>query len=58
MTRGFVRFVSSKLRLTAEVHLSGDDDIQNFNLGRFIVGYMVGNNVLRFPSRVTVKLNF
>ena len=32
----------------------GDNGIQNFHLGRYIVGYTVGNLVLR----VAVKLNF
>ena len=32
---------------TAEVHSNVDDHIQNFHLGRYIVGYTVGNLVLR-----------
>ena len=29
------------------VHLNGDNHIQNFHLGRYNVGHMVGNLVLR-----------
>ena len=36
----------------------GDNCIHNFYLGRYIVGYLFGNHVLRFRSRVVVKLNF
>ena len=43
---------------TAEVYLNGDNHIQNFHLGRYIVGYTFGNHVLRLRSRVAVKLNF
>ena len=35
-----------------------DNYIQHFHLGRYIVGYTVGNLVLRLRSRVAVKLNF
>ena len=31
---------------------------KKFHLGRYIVGYTFGNHVLRFRSRVAVKLNF
>ena len=46
------------------VNLNGDNCIQNFHLGRYIVGYTVGNLVLRrrvnlvLRRRVAVKLNF
>ena len=30
-----------------KVHLNGDNHIQNFHLGRYNVGHMVGNLVLR-----------
>ena len=40
------------------VHLNGDNHIQNFHLGRYIVGYMFGNHVLRLRLCITVKLNF
>ena len=36
----------------------GDNCIQNFHLGRYIVGYMFGNHGLRLCSRVVAKLNF
>ena len=36
----------------------GDNCIQNFHLGRYIVGYTVRNLVLRRRLRVAVKLNF
>ena len=36
----------------------GINHIQNFYLGRCIVGYTVANHVLRLRSRVNVKLNF
>ena len=36
----------------------GDNHIQNFHLGRYIVGYTLGNHVLRLHSRVAVKQNF
>ena len=35
--------------------LSFDNHIHNFYLGRYIVGYTVGNHILRPPSCVTVK---
>ena len=40
------------------VHQNGDNHIQNFHLGRYIVGYTFGNHVLRLRLRVAVKLNF
>ena len=43
---------------TAEMHYNGNNHIQNFHLGRIIVGYTFGNHVLRLPLRVAVKLNF
>ena len=36
----------------------GDNCIQNFHLGRYIVGYMVGNLVLRRRVSGTVKRDF
>ena len=36
----------------------GDNCIQNLHLGRYIVGYTVGNHVLRLHLRVAVKLDF
>ena len=43
---------------TAKVHYNEDNNIQNFDLGRYIAGYTFGNHVLRLRSRVAVKLNF
>ena len=40
------------------VHKNVDNHIQNFHLGRYIVGYTFGNHVLRLRLRVAVKLNF
>ena len=31
---------------TAEVHLNWDNHIQNFHMGRYIIGYTVGKHVL------------
>ena len=39
------------------IHL-GDNCIQNFHLGRYIVGYMVGNLVLRRRASGAVKRDF
>ena len=36
----------------------GDNCIQNFHLGRYIVGYTVGNLVLRRRASGAVKLDF
>ena len=36
----------------------GDNCIQNFHMGRYIVGYTVGSFVLRRPVRGAVKHNF
>ena len=47
-------YASSKasiLEETTEVHLNGDNHVQNFHLGRYIVGYTVG-------KFVSLKLNF
>ena len=41
-----------------EVHCNGDNHIQNFNLGRYIIRYTFVNHVLRLRSRVPEKLNF
>ena len=38
--------------------LRGDNCIQNFHLGRYIVGYMVGNLVLRRRVSRAVKRDF
>ena len=35
-----------------------NNHIQNDHLGKYILRYMVRNNVLRLHSKVTVKLNF
>ena len=40
------------------VHKNRDNHIQNFHLGRYIVGYTFGNHVLRLRVRVAVKQNF
>ena len=40
------------------VHYNGDNHVQNFHLGKYIVGHTFGNHVLRLRSRVAVKLNF
>ena len=40
-----------------KIHL-GDNCIQNFHLGRYIVGYTVGNLVLRRCASETVKRDF
>ena len=40
------------------MHGDGDDHIQNFDLGRYILGYTFGNHILRLRSRVAIKLNF
>ena len=39
-------------------HKNGDNHIQNFHLGRYIVGYTFGNHVLRLRLHISVKLNF
>ena len=44
--------------LKSALEKNGDNHIQHFNLGRYIVGYMVGNYVLRLRLRVAVKQNF
>ena len=36
----------------------GENCIQNFHLGRYIVGYTVGNLVLRWRLRIAVKHDF
>ena len=38
--------------------LERENDIQNFHLGKFIVGYTFGNHVLRLRSRIAVKFKF
>ena len=43
--------------LTRKIQL-GDNCIQNFNLGRYIVGYTVGNLVLRRRASGAVKRDF
>ena len=40
------------------LYLNGDNHIQHFHLGRYIVGYTFGNRVLRLRLRVAIKLNF
>ena len=39
-------------------HQLGDNCIQNFHLGRYIIGYTVGNLVLRRCASGAVKLDF
>ena len=39
----------------AKVHLKGDNHIQNFHLGRYIIGYMVRNHVLWLCSCINIK---
>ena len=39
-------------------HELGDNCIQNFHLGRYIVGFTVGNLVLRGPASGAVKRDF
>ena len=48
-------FLKEKLLI---VHRDGDNHIQNFHLGRNIIGYTFGNHVLRLHIHVTIKLNF
>ena len=43
---------------SAEMNENGDNHIQNIHLGRYIIGYTVGNHVLQLRLRVTIKLNF
>ena len=43
---------------TIIVIYNGDNHIQIFHLGRYIVGYTFGNYVLQLRLRVAVKLNF
>ena len=40
------------------IYQLGDNHIQNFHLGRYIVGYTVGNSVLRRRVSGAVKRNF
>ena len=40
------------------VNKNRDNLIQNFHLGRYIIGYTFRNHVLRLCLRVAVKLNF
>ena len=40
------------------VYKSGDNCIQNFHLGRYIVGYTIGNLVLRRRASGAVKHDF
>ena len=42
----------------AKIFELGDNCIQNFHLGRYIVGYTVGNLVLRRRASGAVKLDF
>ena len=51
----FCSFWRRRPRLEA---VNGDNHIQNFHLGMYIVGYTFGNHVLRLRSRVVLKLNF
>ena len=38
---------------TLEAHWNGDNCIENFHLGRYIVGYTLGDNVLCLCSCVS-----
>ena len=40
------------------MYYNGDNHIQHFHLGRYIVRYTFGNHFLRLRLRVAVKLNF
>ena len=44
--------------VTNKCHQLGDNRMQNFNLGRYIVGYTVGNLVLWPRASGAVKLDF
>ena len=46
------------LPLSCRPKYLGDNHIQNFHLGRYIVGYMVGNLVLRWRASRAVKHDF
>ena len=45
-------------QLTIKIPYLGDNCIQNFHLGRYIVGYTVGNLVLRRRVSGAVKRDF
>ena len=51
-------FAYDKHKFSHDVAHIGDNCIQNVNLGRYIVGYMVGNFVLRRRVSGSVKRNF
>ena len=53
-----VIFKGRQLSHTLAVNYLGDNCIQNFHLGRYIVGYMVGNLVLRRRVSGAVKRDF
>ena len=46
------------LLLVCDFIYLGDNCIQNVHLGRYIVGYMIGNLVLRRRASGTVKHDF
>ena len=37
------------------MHRDGDDHIQNFDVGRYILGYTLGNHTLLLRSRVAIS---
>ena len=48
-------------KVTKHVNHLGENCIQNFHLGRYMVGYTIGNLVLRqgmYFSKKTVKMNY
>ena len=52
---GATYYIEGRILLS---HKNGDNHIQNFHLGRYIVGYAVGNYILQLPLCVSIKLNF
>ena len=46
------------LKIQFRSYKLGDNCIQNFRLGRYIIGYMVGNLVLRRRASGAVKRDF
>ena len=54
---GFMLLASQQFETTNFIK-NWDNNIQNFHLGKYIVGYTVGNHVLRLHLSVAVKLNF
>ena len=50
--------MSSGLQIRGRYNYLGDNCIQNFHLGRYIVGYTVGNLVLRRRASGALKRDF